>query len=65
LLEGKTGVSAAWEKLVSARLISGKLAHDAHLVAVMEIYAVKDILTFNGADFRRFPGITVLDPSQF
>ena len=65
LLEGKSGVADAWERLVAKHLVSGKLAHDAHLVAVMQVYSVTDILTFNGADFRRFPGITILDPAQF
>ena len=65
LLEGKPGVADAWERLVGKHLVSGKLAHDAHLVAVMQVNSVTDILTFNGADFRRFPGITVLDPAQF
>jgi predicted nucleic acid-binding protein len=51
--------------LVGTHLVSGKQAHDAHLVAVMLVYAVTDILTFNIADFRRYPGITVLDPAQF
>jgi hypothetical protein len=31
----------------------------------MQVYSVTDILTFNGTDFRRFPGINVLDPAQF
>lgn len=64
LLEGKPGVANAWEKLVGTHLVSGKLAHDAHLVAVMQVHSVTEILTFNGADFRRFPGITILDPAQ-
>ena len=64
LLEGKSGVAGAWETLVGKHLVSGKQAHDAHLVAVMLVYAVTDILTFNIADFRRYPAITVLDPAQ-
>jgi len=64
VLEGKPGTAAAWEKLVARHQISGKQAHDAHLVAVMEIHAVTDILTFNAAHFRRFAGITVIDPAQ-
>ena len=64
LLEGKSGVASAWEKLVAAHLVSGKQAHDAHLVAVMQVYAITDILTFNVIDFGRFPGITILDPEQ-
>jgi predicted nucleic acid-binding protein len=65
LLEGKPGVAGAWEMLVGKHLVSGKQAHDAHLVAVMLVYAVTSILTFNIADFQRYSGITVLDPAQF
>jgi predicted nucleic acid-binding protein len=65
LLEGKSGVAGAWEMLVGKHLVSGKQAHDAHLVAVMLVYAVTDILTFNIADFQRYPGVTVLDPARF
>jgi predicted nucleic acid-binding protein len=65
LLEGRPGVAGAWEMLVGKHLVSGKQAHDAHLVAVMLVYAVTSILTFNIADFQRYPGITVFDPAQF
>jgi len=30
--------------------------HDTHLVALMRVYSVSHILTFNGADFERFMG---------
>jgi predicted nucleic acid-binding protein len=65
LPEGKAGVAGAWEMLVGKHLVSGKQAHDAHLAAVMLVYGVTDILTFNTLDFRRYPGITVLGPAQF
>jgi predicted nucleic acid-binding protein len=65
LLEGKTGVAATWERLAGQHLVSGKQAHDTHLVATMQVHSVTDILTFNVPDFSRFPGITVLDPAQF
>jgi predicted nucleic acid-binding protein len=64
VLEGEPGVAAAWENLVARHSVSGKKAHDAHLVAVMQVYGVTDILTFNVADFRRYPGVRVLDPMQ-
>jgi predicted nucleic acid-binding protein len=64
MLEGNSGVAGAWETLVGKYLVSGKLAHDVHLVAVMQVYAITDILTFNVSDFERLPGITVLDPAQ-
>ena len=31
----------------------------------MNTHGIRDILTFNGADFRRFPNITVIDPHSF
>jgi len=52
ILEGKPGIAQAWEKLVSHHLLSGKQAHDAHLVAVMNVHGVRRILTFNGASRR-------------
>ena len=64
LLEGKPGVAGAWERLAGTYLISGKQAHDAHLVAVMLVYGVTNILTFNLAGFQRYPDITVLDAGQ-
>lgn len=38
----------------------GNLVHDAHIAAVMLEHGVRDILTTD-ADFRRFPGIRVVD----
>ena len=35
---------------------------DARLVAAMTVHGVRHVLTFNGEDFSRYPGITVLDP---
>jgi predicted nucleic acid-binding protein len=45
--------SGTWETLVSKHQILGKQAHDANLVAVMLVYGVRELLTFNGADFKR------------
>ena len=52
-----------WEKLVSTLGIIGRNAHDAHLVGAMVAHGIPAILTFNAHDFRRFPGITILDPN--
>jgi hypothetical protein len=30
----------------------------------MMVYGVPNILTFNGDDFRRFPGISVVSPAD-
>jgi predicted nucleic acid-binding protein len=44
--------------------ITGKQTHDAHLVAVMEVYSINNILTFNTGHFGRFSNIAVIDPAQ-
>jgi hypothetical protein len=62
VLAGSGLVFSEWERLVIDHRVSGKKAHDAHLVAIMNLNAVTHILTLNAADFSRYPGITVLDP---
>ena len=62
LLEGAVGIADAWEKLVTGHLVSGKQAHDAHLVAAMNVYKIRRLLTFNGDDFKRFGEIQVIVP---
>ena len=64
LLPSTPEVLEAWKRTVASLGVSGKQTHDAHLVAVMQVYAVASILTFNTAHFKRFPGITALDPAQ-
>jgi predicted nucleic acid-binding protein len=64
VLEGKSGIAEAWEKLVSKHLVSGKQAHDAHLVAMKNIQGVRRILTFNGADSKRYRPVEVIAPSS-
>jgi predicted nucleic acid-binding protein len=52
-----------WERLVTRHQVTGKNAHDARLVAAMTIHGLTHLLTFNTADFARFPGVTALDPA--
>jgi predicted nucleic acid-binding protein len=51
-----------WERLVSAYRCSGKVAHDARLVAVMIVNGIGHLLTFNDAHFTRFTEITAVNP---
>jgi predicted nucleic acid-binding protein len=51
-----------WERLVIQHQVTGKKTHDARLVAAMNVHGVLHILTFNGVDFSRYSGITVIDP---
>jgi predicted nucleic acid-binding protein len=55
-------VYGEWRHLVVAAGVSGVQVHDAHLVAVMCVHSLTHILTFNTADFTRYPGITVVHP---
>jgi hypothetical protein len=38
--------------------------HDARLVALMQVHGITHILTLNGADFARYPGIVPIDPAS-
>jgi len=52
------------EKLVAQYQVMGKQVHDARLVAVMKIYKISSILTFNIDDFNRFTEIVAIDPNS-
>ena len=55
-------IQQEWQRLVVQHQVSGKKAHDTRIVAAMNVHGVKDIVTFNGDDFRRYPGIRVWHP---
>jgi len=55
-------VATELRRLVVTHLVTGKKIHDTRLVAVMTVYRVQEVLTFNGGDFKRFPQIQVLSP---
>ena len=63
LLPDTPTVFPAWEHLVSSYAVSGKNAHDARLVAAMQVHGIDPLLAFNVVDFQRFLTITVLDPA--
>jgi predicted nucleic acid-binding protein len=64
LLPDPPGLYDAWQRLVIAHDCKGKVAHDTRLVAAMQLHGINRILTFNGADFARFPTITVVEPAS-
>ncbi len=53
-----------WERLVSTYGIVGRQVYDARLVAIMRVYGITHILTLNAQHFRRFHGITVVQPVE-
>ncbi len=64
LLKDERGVFTHWQLLVLTYRVAGKNAHDARLVAAMKRHDLTRILTFNGADFRRYSDIEVLSPAD-
>jgi predicted nucleic acid-binding protein len=53
-----------WLPLVASHDVKGKHTHDARLAAVMGVYGIRYLLTFNGAHFATFPDVIVLDPAK-
>jgi predicted nucleic acid-binding protein len=53
-----------WERLVTTCGAAGKQNHDARIAAAMLAHGILTILTFNKADFLRYPGITALTPQE-
>jgi predicted nucleic acid-binding protein len=54
----------AWKTLVTQHSVLGRSAHDARIVAAMQVYGIPHILTFNKDDFKRFPAITIMTPAE-
>jgi predicted nucleic acid-binding protein len=63
LLDDRPGLFAEWRHLAAAHDCKGKVAHDARYAAAVRTHGLTHFLTFNGADFARFPGLVVLDPA--
>lgn len=62
--EDTSAVYGVWEKLVSATPVLGKNGHDARLVAAMTVHGLSHLLTFNDKDFRGYPGVTPVVPTE-
>jgi len=64
LLPDTPAIYPVWESLVTQYQVSGKPAHDARLVAAMQVHGLTAILTFDRSGFSRFPGIEVVHPAE-
>ncbi len=51
-------------RLVKHHASRGKISHDARIVTAMHIHQAQQIITYNGADFKRFSGIQPLHPEN-
>ena len=63
-LDEPQDVGDRWRRLVQYFQITGKQAHDARLVAVMQGHGITQLLTLNASDFERYRGITILTPAE-
>jgi len=64
LLPDDPAIYREWRHLVVTYGVSGAQVHDARLVAVMRVYGLTHVLTFNPSDFTRYPGIRVVRPQD-
>ena len=56
-------VFSEWRRIVVEANVHGVQVHDARIAAAMRVQGIEHILTLNGADFARYPGITAVHPS--
>jgi predicted nucleic acid-binding protein len=64
VLPDSPAVYQAWRNLLVAHAVKGVQVHDARLVALMQVNGMTHILTLNGGDFARYPGIVPIAPAS-
>ena len=64
LLPDVPTIYAAWKSVVHEYKIQGVKVFDARLVAVMNVYAVESILSFNSADSKRYDRVSAIHPAS-
>src|SRR5260370_42000988 len=64
LLPDIPAIYSAWKQIVAVHKVQGVKAYDARLAAIMSVYAVESVLTFNSVDFERFSNLRAIHPSS-
>ena len=64
LLQDTPDAFTRWLKLVSDHDIKGKRVHDARITAVMLVYKIPNLLTYNIKDFKSFLQIYAMRPQD-
>ena len=59
LLPDVPAIYDTWKRIVTLHRVLGVQVHDARLVAVMTVYGLESILTFDVSDFARYGSIAV------
>lgn len=62
LLPDVPAIYPVWKQIVRDHQVQGVKVYDARLVAVMQVYALGGILTFNDGDFQRYRAIHAIHP---
>lgn len=53
-----------WRRLLVEYQVSGAQVHDTRLVAIMNVYGVTQLLTYNTKDFARFKHVRAMQPNE-
>ncbi len=64
LLPDVPAIYTAWKQIVAAHQVKGVKVYDARLAAIMSVYAIESVLTFNSVDFERFTNVRAIQPSS-
>jgi predicted nucleic acid-binding protein len=64
LLPDIPAVYPVWKRLVQDHRVQGVKVYDARLVAVMSVYVIDAVLTFNVADFKRYGNVRAIHPAS-
>jgi len=64
LLPDVPAIYPVWKRLVQDHRVQGVKVYDARLVAVMSVYVVDAVLTFNIGDFKRYGNVSAIHPSS-
>jgi predicted nucleic acid-binding protein len=64
ILDESPAAYRSWRSLLLAQQIRGLAAHDARIMSMMQVANITHILTLNASDFVRYPGITVVAPTD-
>lgn len=64
LLPESLATHQEWRRLVKLHNVKGVQVHDTMLAAVMNVYGITRLLTFNTPDFKRFGSFDVVSPAD-
>jgi predicted nucleic acid-binding protein len=64
LLPAGETVCREWCKIAVKLRVTGLQVQDTRLAAVMYVYGVRHIRTFNAGDFSRFDGLVAIHPES-